>query len=68
MGTTFRQSMAWLHGWAGLVAGWILFFVFLTGTFAYVSDEIDRWMRPELPLASPTRLSTESLVQLAERR
>lgn len=47
----FRQSMAWLHTWVGLVAGWVLFFVFVTGTAGYFSDEIDRWMRPELPLA-----------------
>jgi uncharacterized iron-regulated membrane protein len=46
----FRQSMAWLHTWTGLVVGWVLFFVFVTGTAGYVDDEISRWMRPELPL------------------
>jgi uncharacterized iron-regulated membrane protein len=45
----FRQSMAWLHTWAGLVLGWVLFFMFLTGTAGYSDTEIDRWMRPELP-------------------
>lgn len=46
----FRQSMAWLHTWTGLVVGWILFFVFVTGTVGYVASEVTRWMRPELPL------------------
>ncbi|MDV6314829.1 PepSY-associated TM helix domain-containing protein [Idiomarina sp. HP20-50] len=40
--------MNWLHTWAGLVAGWILFAVFLTGTLAYFQDEITQWMQPEL--------------------
>jgi uncharacterized iron-regulated membrane protein len=45
----FRQSMAWLHTWTGLLLGWLLFFIFLTGTAGYFDTEIDRWMRPELP-------------------
>ena len=24
----FRQSMAWLHTWSGLLVGWVLFLVF----------------------------------------
>ena len=51
-----RQSMAWLHTWTGLPAGWVLFFVFLTGTLGYFDSEIDQWMRPEAPLA-PAGLS-----------
>lgn len=27
----FRQSMAWLHTWTGLVMAWVLFFVFVPG-------------------------------------
>ena len=48
----FRQSMAWLHTWTGLVVGWILFFVFLTGTAGYVQIELTRWMQPEKALQS----------------
>ncbi|MBL8269246.1 PepSY-associated TM helix domain-containing protein, partial [Steroidobacter sp.] len=44
----FRQSMAWLHTWSGLVVGWILFAVFVTGTLSYFRPEISHWMRPEL--------------------
>ncbi|WBV42596.1 PepSY domain-containing protein [Pseudoroseomonas cervicalis] len=46
-----RQSMAGLHRWAGLLAGWLLYAMFLTGTVAYFKDEISLWMRPELPAA-----------------
>lgn len=47
----FRQSMAWLHTWLGLLCGWVLYFMFITGTAGYLDTEIDRWMRPELPAA-----------------
>lgn len=46
-GRPLRQSMAWAHGWLGLVAGWILFAMFLTGTASYFRPEITRWMQPE---------------------
>ena len=51
----FRQSMAWLHAWSGLVVGWVLFAVFVTGTASYYRSEISQWMRPELsrPRADP---------------
>ena len=48
MRTGFRQSMAWLHAWSGLVVGWVLFAVFVTGTASYYRPEISHWMRPEL--------------------
>lgn len=41
--------MAPVHTWAGLLVGWVLFFVFVTGTLGYFDAEIDRWTRPELP-------------------
>lgn len=44
----FRQSMAWLHTWSGLVVGWLMFAIFLTGTASYFHQEISLWMRPEL--------------------
>ena len=40
------QSLSWLHTWDGLVFGWILFSIFLTGTLAAFDKEIDGWMRP----------------------
>lgn len=51
MKQTLRQSMAWLHTWAGLLSGWLLFAVFLTGTVSYYRLELSEWMRPELRAA-----------------
>ncbi|MBK5340251.1 PepSY domain-containing protein [Pseudomonas sp. TH49] len=59
----FRQSMAWLHTWAGLVFGWLLFAIFLTGTLAYFKDETTHWMQPEIPLRP---LNAEASLTLAQ--
>lgn len=67
----FRQSMAWLHTWVGLVLGWLLFFMFVTGAAGYFDTEIDRWMQPELPAvgAPPAaeRVVGVALARLRER-
>lgn len=54
MKDSLRQSMAWLHTWAGLLPGWLLFVVFLFGTTAFFQVEIDGWMHPELKRAPVT--------------
>ncbi|WP_175652468.1 PepSY-associated TM helix domain-containing protein [Pseudomonas sp. Marseille-P9899] len=46
----FRQAMAWLHTWAGLIFGWLLFAIFLTGTMSYFKSEITHWSQPEIPV------------------
>ncbi|CAG9171193.1 PepSY domain-containing protein [Cupriavidus respiraculi] len=43
-----RQTMSDLHTWAGLLTGWLLYAMFLTGTVSYFKDEMSQWMRPEL--------------------
>ncbi len=43
-----RQAMSWLHTWSGLIFGWVLFAMFLTGTLAFFRPEISAWMKPEL--------------------
>lgn len=50
-----RQAMAWLHGWTGLLLGWVMFIMCLAGTLSLFKPEIGRWMRPESPaaIASP---------------
>jgi len=69
MKESFRQCMAWLHTWTGLITGWVLFFVFVTGTASYVDDEITRWMQPELPLASKVERSDDArMIGLAMAR
>lgn len=61
----FRQSMSWLHTWAGLTFGWVLYFMFITGTAGYFDSEIDHWMKPELPLAGEP-LPQRELLAMAE--
>jgi uncharacterized iron-regulated membrane protein len=63
----FRQSMAWLHAWSGLLAGWILFAVFLTGTASYFRPEITYWMRPEAHVAAPGPYSAQPVVDHLSR-
>jgi uncharacterized iron-regulated membrane protein len=63
----FRQSMAWLHTWSGLLVCWILFLVFSAGTASYFRDEISLWMKPELHAAAATPVSSTLAVQNAIR-
>lgn len=63
----FRQSMAWLHTWSGLSMGWLLYFIFLTGTLGYFDTEIDRWMQPELPLRGVPMTTAEAVSTGIER-
>ncbi|MGQ9364980.1 PepSY-associated TM helix domain-containing protein [Azospirillum sp. ST 5-10] len=65
MSERFRRTMAELHSWGGLVAGWLLFAVFLTGTLSYFRPEISLWMRPELPAAGNAD-PTASAVRMAD--
>ncbi|MDP3796228.1 MAG: PepSY-associated TM helix domain-containing protein [Polaromonas sp.] len=51
METTLRKSMAWLHTWAGVVIGSLLFAIFWMGTLSVFDREIDRWMMPATRLA-----------------
>ena len=58
-----RQTMSDLHTWAGLLVGWILYAMFLTGTVAYFRDEMSHWMRPELPAAAAQAQDAAALAQ-----
>ena len=69
MESTFRQSMAWLHTWAGVVIGAVLFAIFWMGTLSVFDREIDRWMMPMTRLqvpAAPVSLDA-TVLPLAER-
>ncbi|MBO3274297.1 PepSY-associated TM helix domain-containing protein [Pseudomonas schmalbachii] len=59
------QSFDWLHTWAGLFAGWLLFAVFLTGSLALFKAEIGYWMQPELH--GVARVSDRDALAVAER-
>ncbi|QHE83639.1 PepSY-associated TM helix domain-containing protein [Hydrogenophaga sp. BPS33] len=58
----FRQCTAWLHTWTGLVVGWVLFFIFVTGTAGYFQAEITRWMQPELPMSARAGVPTDPVL------
>ncbi|WP_434212739.1 PepSY-associated TM helix domain-containing protein [[Pseudomonas] boreopolis] len=64
MKQSFRQSMAWLHTWTGLLVGWVLLLIFMGGTASYYRQEISRWMRPELPA---TQVDAATALRSAER-
>jgi len=51
----FRASMSWLHTWAGVVLGGLLFAIFWMGTLSVFDREIDRWMMPMTRLPIPDR-------------
>ena len=61
MKQTLTPSMAWLHTWGGLIVGWLLLVIFLTGSLAVFDQELDNWMQPELPAH---HRSDEQAVQL----
>ncbi len=63
MKNTFSQSMAWLHTWGGLLFGWILFAIFLTGSLSVFDREITHWMQPEI---SHTVAVTEAVNHAAD--
>ena len=49
----FRKSMGWLHTWAGVVLGSVMFAMFWMGSLSVFDREIDRWMMPGTRLAAP---------------
>ncbi len=64
----FRQSMSWLHTWIGLALSVVLYFMFITGSAGYFNSEIDRWMRPELPVAPAGAMSPQRMVEAGLER
>jgi uncharacterized iron-regulated membrane protein len=66
MKNTLRATFTWLHTWVGLLLGWLLYAIFVTGTATYFKGEITQWMRPELrqPSASTARTLDVALREL----
>ena len=58
-----RQSMSWLHTWAGLIFGWVLFAMFLTGSLAFFRPEITRWMQPEIQVQPAPAVQSVEMAQ-----
>ena len=69
MKDSFKQSMDWVHTWGGLLFGWLLFVIFLTGTLTVFDKEITYWMQPELHHLTPglpnIEAATQELTRLA---
>ncbi|MAZ89422.1 MAG: iron-regulated protein [Cellvibrionaceae bacterium] len=63
----FRHSMTWLHTWAGLVFGALLYLMFVTGSAGYFDLEITRWMQPEIPVQQSS-FDAPALLPKAEQR
>ena len=55
MDRTFSKSMVWLHSWAGVIMGSVLFAIFWMGTLSVFDAEIDRWMMPQTRLPAATQ-------------
>ncbi len=59
----FRQSIAGLHSWSGLILGWLLFAIVLSGTATVFRSEISGWMRPEIVKVAPPEAAIEAAVR-----
>jgi uncharacterized iron-regulated membrane protein len=67
-GLSVRDSFNWLHTWAGVVVGALLFAIFWTGTLCVFDREIDRWMMPSTRLVyDGAPVSLDPLVAEATR-
>ncbi|MBS1066239.1 PepSY-associated TM helix domain-containing protein [Gluconobacter kondonii] len=53
MKNTFRASMALVHTTLGLITGWVLFAIALSGALSVFRQDINLWARPELPVTAP---------------
>lgn len=67
MKESFTQSMDWLHTWGGLLFGWVLFAIFLTGTLTVFDKEITYWMQPELHHLESSPVNIEAAEQQLTR-
>jgi uncharacterized iron-regulated membrane protein len=64
---SFRSAMAWLHTWSGLLLGWILYAIFITGSAAYFRPEITAWMQPETAAVStPSEAARTAFLRLSQ--
>ena len=61
---SLTQSMSELHTWAGLVLGWVLFAIFLTGTLAVFDKELNWWMQPELRVTGQSQAEAVQVVEV----
>lgn len=63
MFASFRQSMAWMHTWFGLVLGYVLMVCFFFGALSVFDREIDRWAIPQTRFEAQPMPSFDHLLQ-----
>lgn len=65
---SFRQAMAWLHTWFGLVLGFVLMAAFFFGALSVFDREIDRWAIPSTRFQPQPMPSYEKILRPAFER
>lgn len=65
---SFRQAMAWLHTWFGLVLGFVLMAAFFFGALSVFDREIDRWAIPSTRILPQPMASFENVLRPAFER
>ena len=65
---SFRQAMAWLHTWFGLVLGFVLMAAFFFGALSVFDREIDRWSIPATRIEPQPMPSFEHVLRPAFER
>lgn len=65
---SFRQAMAWLHTWFGLVLGFVLMAAFFFGALSVFDREIDRWAIPSTRFEPQPMPSYEKVLRPAFER
>ena len=68
MFNSFRQAMAWLHTWFGLVLGFVLMAAFFFGALSVFDREIDRWSIPATRIAPQPMPSFDTVLRPAFER
>ena len=64
---SFTREMSWLHSWSGLIFGWLLVPIFVTGSICVFYFEIGVWAKPEahaMRVAEPAALGAFSEAHL----
>jgi len=68
VGQSFRQAMAWLHTWFGLVLGFVLMAAFFFGALSVFDREFDRWAIPSTRFEPQPMPSYERILRPAFER
>jgi len=68
MKNSFRQAMAWLHTWFGLVLGFVLMAAFFFGALSVFDREFDRWSIPATRYEPQPMPSFEAILRPAFER